>query len=94
MLNLVNSELKAELHISYLHLVRIPGFVRDKAAVTLWSACDVSSSGSDVGGGFDKPSRRLKVCWKWSVRNCALLSQGSSSKVGKTPVFELRYSWF
>jgi hypothetical protein len=46
MLNLVNSELKAELHISYPHLVRISGFVRGKAAVTLWSACDMSSSGS------------------------------------------------
>lgn len=34
MLNSENSELKAELHISYMHLVRI-GFVRDKAAVTL-----------------------------------------------------------
>jgi hypothetical protein len=46
MLNLVNSELKAELHVSYLHLLRISGFVRDKAAVTLWSVCDMSSSGS------------------------------------------------
>lgn len=46
MLNLVNSELKAELYISYQHLVRIPGFVRDKAAVILLSACDMSSSGS------------------------------------------------
>jgi hypothetical protein len=46
MLNLVNSELKAELHISYLHLVRISGLIRDKAAVTLRSARDMSSSGS------------------------------------------------
>jgi hypothetical protein len=46
MLNLMNSELKAALHISYLHLVRMSGFVRDKAAVTLWSACDMSNSGS------------------------------------------------
>jgi len=44
--NLANSELKAELHISYQDLVRISGFVRDKAAITLWSACDMSSSES------------------------------------------------
>jgi hypothetical protein len=35
-----------QLHISYQHLVKISGFVLDKAAITLWSACDMSSSES------------------------------------------------